>query len=236
MILIMAPKHRRFLGFLAGTLALGVFVVLSSAAVVWANGLRYNSSTGSFEKTVLIAIDSNRADATVTLNGEKVADQIPYRARNLLQNTYVVELSKDGFQTWKQTFLLSEGQIGLIKDPVLIAHTPLVTNSEAGLTPKLTSQLDFGLSLTDGELTDGGVLITRFGRSPLQVHRFNGYYLYQDGNQLRLFIPAGTQDYLIYQSGQIGQLPIELFGDTWQVAIQDGTSVKLINLTIPTAT
>ncbi|MEK7202609.1 MAG: PEGA domain-containing protein [Patescibacteria group bacterium] len=232
----MALKHRRFIAFLAGTLAVAAFLVISSAAVVWANGLRYNNSTGSFEKTVLIAIDSNRAELTVTLNGVKVADQIPYRARNLLQNTYVVELSKVGFQTWKQIFLLSEGQIGLIKDPVLIAQIPLVTNAEAGLTPILTGQLDFGLNLADGELSDGGTLVTRFGRSPLQVHRFNEYYLYQDGNQLRLFIPAGTQDYLIHQSGQIGQLPIELFEDTWQVAIQDGTSVKLINLTIPTAT
>lgn len=232
----MAPKHRQLITFLAGALAIGAFLVISSAAVVWANGLRYNSSTGSFEKTVLIAIDSNRADVTVTLNGLKVADQIPYRARNLLSDTYVVELSKVGFQNWKQTFSLSEGQIGLIEEPVLIAKSPLITDSDAGLTPKITDQLDFGLSLTEGELCDGGTLITRFGRSPLQVHRFNTYYFYQDGSQLRLFLPAGTQDYLIYQSSQSLQLPIELFEDTWQIAVQDGLKVKLINLTIPTAT
>ncbi|MDP3992929.1 MAG: hypothetical protein Q8Q05_01825 [bacterium] len=232
----MALKHRRLITFLVGTLVVSAFLILSSAAVVWANGLRYNSSTGSFEKTVLIAVSSSRAELAVSLNGEKVADQIPFRARNLLRGTYVVELSKVSFQTWKQTFSLSEGQIGLIEDPVLIAQTPLVTESEAGLTPKLTDRLEFGLSLTEGEFTDHGTLITRFGRSPLQIHRFKSYYIYQDSDQLRLFIPAGTQDYLIYQAGQTVQLPIELFVDTWQVAVQDGTEVKLINLTIPTAT
>ncbi|MDP3992639.1 MAG: PEGA domain-containing protein, partial [bacterium] len=128
----MAPKHRRSITFLVGTLVVSAFLILSSAAVVWANGLRYNSSTGSFEKTVLIAVSSSRTELAVSLNGEKVADQIPFRARNLLSGTYVVELSKVGFQTWKQTFSLSEGQIGLIEDPVLIAQTPLVTESEAG--------------------------------------------------------------------------------------------------------
>ena len=229
----MLKKRRQLLSVVAGTLAVLSFLILSSYAVVWANGLRFNPSSGSFDKTVLIAIESDRIDAGLFLNGEKITGQIPYRIRNLLPGTYLVELTKVGFYPWKKTFFLSEGQVGLITDPVLLADPPLITDSLVGLAPRLTSQLGNGLSLTDGELTDRGTFITRFSRSPLQVHGFNGSYLYQDGNELRLFIPAGTQDFLIYQATQADQLPIALFEKTWQVAVTDNNQVRLINLTIP---
>jgi len=229
----MTGKKKRKLTALITTLSVLVFLVISSAAVVWANGLRYNSATGTFEQTVLIAIDGDQQDVDVTLNGQLVASQIPYRARNLLPDHYTVELSKKGFQTWRQSFWLSRGQVGVITDPTLIAVSPLVTTADTNLTTLALPDLDFGLQLSSGELIDGGSLVTRLSQLPIQIHRFNGYYLYQVGNQLRLFLPAGTQDYLIYTAQTSGQLPLVFFPSTWQIGVNDSGNTKLINLTIP---
>ena len=209
------------------------FVIISSGAVVWANGLRFNSSTGSFEQTLLIAIDGSPQFADVLLNGNPVATRIPYRIRNLLPGNYVVEISKTGFQSWKQSFWLSRGQVGLINDLTLIATKPLMSLAPSVLKIAQLERLDFGLRLEGGELTDNGKLITRFSVVPIQAHRFNNYYLYQADNELRLFLTEGNQDYLIYGAQTTEKLPLALYPSTWQVALTDGLITKFINLTIP---
>lgn len=229
----MSVKHRKLLNSLAATTAVLSFLIISSAAVVWANGLRYNSSTGSFEQTVLIAVDGEPQDVDVWLDGTKIAKHIPYRIRSLLPGSYAIELSKAGFQSWRQTFWLSKGQIGLINNPTLIAKKPLITTATSPLVTTELDALDFGIQLTNGELTDGGELISRFSAFPQQVHRFNEFYLYQMGNELRLYLTAGSQDYLIYRAENSGKLSLALYPSTWQVGVADGGTVKLINLTIP---
>lgn len=229
----MAVKRKKLFTALAGTTAVLAFLIISAASVVWANGLRYNSSTGSFEQTVLIAIDSSPEFVDVLLDGKKLTNHIPYRVRNLLPGHYTVELTKKGFQSWKQSFWLSKGQVGLINDPTLIASHPLITTAESPLITSNLTSLDFGLQLISGELTDGGEMVTRFGQDPVQVHRLNEFYLYQVGNELRLFLIKGSQDYLIYRSQESEKLPLALYPSTWQIAVTDGSTTKLINLTIP---
>lgn len=229
----MAVRRKKLLTALAGTTAVIAFLIISAASVVWANGLRYNSSTGSFEQTVLIAIDGSPEFMDVLLDGKKLTNHIPYRIRNLLPGHYTVELTKPGFQSWKESFWLSRGQVGLIEDPTLIAIHPLTTTANSPLITSDLTRLDFGLQLTSGELTDGGEMVTRFGQDPVQIHRLNEFYLYQIGNELRLFLVKGSQDYLIYHSQATEKLPLALYPSTWQVAVTDGSTTKLINLTIP---
>lgn len=231
----MRTLNRQMLTFLVGTLSVVSFLILSSFAVVWANGLKFNSDTGTFEKTVLIAIDSNFAEQDVYINGKLVSSSVPYRARNLLPGNFRVDIKKDGFRTWSQNFRLSEGQVGIIDSPTLLAVEPLISISETDIKSKLLDSLDFGLMLQLGELTDRGVLVTRFAESPLQIHRFNTLYLYQVGNELRLFNAAGSQDDLIYTAERDGQIPLSLFPNTWQIGVAEINQSKLINLTIPTS-
>ncbi|OGG37410.1 hypothetical protein A2110_01705 [Candidatus Jorgensenbacteria bacterium GWA1_54_12] len=230
----MATKKRRLLTTLAATTAVLAFLIISAASVVWANGLRYNTATGAFERTVLVAVDGSPQYVDVLLNGTKLTNHIPYRVRNLLPGHYTVELEKPGFQTWTQSFWLSVGQVGLIKDPTLIASKPLITTSSSPLGGNNLEKLDFGLELSGGELTDSGELITRYSRDPFQIHRFNQYYLYQVGSELRLYLTNGSQDYLIYTAQDSKKLPLALYPSTWQVAVEDGSAVKMIDLTTPT--
>lgn len=232
----MASNYSRNLTALASTLAVITFVIVSSVAVVWANGLRYNPTTGSFEQTVLIAVDSDNQNVNVNLNGQVVSDHIPYRVRNLLPDSYALTMDKEGFQSWHQTFRLSRGQVGLVSNPTFVATKPLVTVADSQLKLIIQPPLDFGLDLNSGELSDRGDFITRFSQSPIQVHRINSYYLYQVGNQLRLFVPAGSQDWLVYTASTDSLLPLILYPSTWQVAVTDGDSTKLVNLTIPGST
>lgn len=230
----MAARQKRLLTKLAGATAILAFLIISSAAVVWANGLRYSSATGSFEQTVLIAVNGSTPEVGVWLNGKKVSDRIPYHVRNLLPGHYVVELTKNGYQTWRQSFWLSKGQIGLIDDPTLIALKPLTVSAELPIATGKLDRLDFGLQLSDGELTDNGELITRFSQTPLQIHRFNDFYLYQVGGELRLFQSRTSQDFPFYRSANSALLPLTLFQSTRQVEVVDGTDAWLVSLTSAT--
>jgi len=232
----MSSVNRRLLTFLTVTLSVVSFLILSSFAVVWANGLKFNKENGTFEKTVLIAIDGGTNDYSVYLNDRFISPSVPYRIRNILPGSYKLELKKVGFKTWEQHYRLSEGQIGIVNSPVLIAEKPLVTSSLDDLKTTLLAPFDYGISITSGELIDRGALVTRFATLPIQIHRYNDLYLYQVENRLRIFNPINSQDDLIYESSRGGQLPITLFPATWQVGVAEVDQVKLINLTIPAST
>jgi len=221
------------MAYAAGTMAVFAFVILSAMALVWANGLQFNSHSWNFEKTVLVAIEGNLTGVTVKLNSETVAGQIPYRARNLPAGRYAISIEKDGFNSFQQTFWLDAGQVGLIKDPILIAKEPLITISTQPTDFSSTSAFDPGLSLSGGELQDRGIFVTRFSTTPSQVHRIVAGYLYQTGLELRIFFPAGNQDYLVYTVSQSELVKLQVYSSTWQLTLSDGDITKLVSLTIP---
>lgn len=220
--------------WLAGILGVIAFFVFSSIAIVWANGLRFNPDTGSFERTVLIALEGDLEDVTILLNGKRVGSKLPLRLRNLLAGRYEVVITKEGYQSWRNTFTLDEGQVGLVEKPVLIAINPLISTSTRSIKfAPLGGTLDDRLSLEKLELRDRGVLITRFLEEPLQVRRFNNGYLYQLGNQLRLFFPSGNQDFFVTVLPTNTLVPLSLFQSTWQVAYPDQDKTVLVSLTVP---
>jgi len=226
-------NRRRWITLLAGLLAIAAFLILSSVVLVWANGLKFNPQTGSFEKTVLVAVEGDLEDVTITINDEIVGYGTPLRVRNLIPGRYQVKVNKAHFRSWQQTFWLKAGQVGLIRDPILIAAEPLVTRSTQLRTVPERSPIDSGLTLENGELRDRGILITRFTAVPNQVHRFNKAYLYQVERELRLFWKEGSQDFLVFTFNSSERRELAIFTATWQVAFNDGDSVILVNLTIP---
>lgn len=232
MMTVRRPK-KQLLTILAGGLAVVSFLILSSVAIVWANGLKFNPKTLNFDQTVLIAIEGALDNVTITLNGEVVGSQTPLRLRSLLPGRYNLIISRKGFQSWQQSFDLREGQVGLIKDPFLVAEHPVVSLSDE--KPLITdySTFDRGLVASSGELSDHGQLVTRFSTEISQAHRFQSGYIYQQGGQLRLFIPAGDQDWLLYSSDTSELMRLQIIDSSWQIAVGFPDSTKIINLQLP---
>jgi len=229
----MTAKRRRLLNSLAGLLLVSVFLIISTFAVAWASGVQFNVKTGTFEATSVIGIRANLEDVVVKLNGEIVGTATPLQLRNLTPGHYTLEISKLNFQTWHQSYDLVAGQAGVIEELTLIAMQPLISESP-NLRIIPTEPFDVGLAAVDGELLDRGKVVTRLTTNPVQAHRFQNGYIYQIKNDLRYFLPSGTEDYSVYIGTNSAILPLNLYPSGWQIAVKDNEQVKLINLTIPT--
>jgi len=231
----MSPKRRQLLTFFAGLLAFASFLFLSSIAVVWANGLRFNPETKRFEQTAVIAVEGedDYTGVGIFVNGEKVGSEVPFQQRNLLPGYYEILIQKDGYQPWRQVFDLAPGEVGLIDQYILIAEQPLSTVPET--PPSFTEPLiEAGLSLSeDGELLDRNKLVSRFVGQPVLARRLNHGYLYQIANELRLHFPDGPQDFLIYQLPSAEPALIVVRQSNWELIIKDGETAKRLQLTVP---
>ncbi len=215
--------------------AVAAFFILSSIAVVWANGLRFNPETKRFEQTVVVAIESDDSweDVNVFLNGETVATEIPTQLRGLVPGYYELLLQQDGYQPYFQAFTLSAGEAKLIRDYQPIAASPRVVVDPDRIV-FAEPAFEAGLRVTtDGELLDRNNLVTRFIDNPLLARRFNDSYVYQLGNELRLYMPEGPHDYLIYTLASDNAAKLNIRAGAWEIVLQEGETVKVISVTKP---
>jgi len=231
----MSYDRFRLQALLAAVLATIAFLLLSSMAIIWANGLRFNPITRKFEQTAVLAIDQKLENIRVKVNSVLVATETPWQGRSLAAGPYQVILEKTGFYPFEQTFNLTPGEVGLVTNIIFIAETPKVTSLEAGVELPEQTVFDFQLSIVDGELLDRGRLVTRFSQLPIQVHRFNANYLYQQNNELRLFLPISHQDFLLTTLPHSELVPLQVLPGAWQVIFKTGATASLLELTVPSA-
>jgi len=230
----MSLSSRISWGAVVGLLGAVVFLIVASATLVWANGLRYDTTKGSFTRTVIVASEAKIKNVNCYLNNQLIANRSPWQKRGLEPGRYTVRLEKDGFWPWEQVFDLSPGQAGYIESSVeLIALNPLKEKYESDFTRTLSANLDPGLAFVDNELLDRGQLVTRFSFTPSRVYRYGQGYLYQHNQELRIFFPAGSQDFPVYKATSSEILPLKLLEDTWQVILQEGDQIYLVSLTVP---
>lgn len=232
----MGTKRRRIVSVLAALFGVSAFFILSSIAVVWANGLRFNPETRRFEQTVVIAVESDRdrEGVEVYLNGEQVAQEVPFQLRGLVPGHYELLLREVGFQPYTLTFNLGPGEVKLIRDYQPIAVNPLVTVDPERVV-FVEPAFETGLRITsDGELLDRDRLVTRLIDDPIIARRFNTGYIYQLGAELRFYLPDGPHDYLIYQLSSNLPARINTRPGSWEIVVQEGETVKVISLTKPT--
>jgi len=230
----MSQTSRMSLGALVSFLGAVVFLIVASSTLVWANGLRYDAKTGSFTQTVIVASEAKIKDVKCYVNNQLVANQSPWQKRGLKAGRYTVRLEKDGYWPWEEVFDLSPGQAGYIGSSAeLIARQPLTEKYSVDFTRSLTSNFDEGITFENSELLDRGELVTRLSFTPSGIYRFANGYLYQHDQQLRIFFPAGSQDFPVYQATTGEVLPLKLSVSTWQILLQERDQIFQVNLTVP---
>ena len=223
------------LSTMAGLLAVAAFFILSSIAVVWANGLKFNPETKRFEQTVVVAVDSDRdyQDVQVYLNGEIVATEAPFQLRGLVPGRYELLLERPNFQPYYRVFSLAAGEAMVIKDYQPIALKPLVTIDPDRIVFSEPA-FEAGLRVTaDGELLDRTKLVSRFIGNPVLARRFNGGYIYQLGSELRLFLSDGPHDYLLYTLSSNDVAKLNIRAGAWEIVLQEGEAISVVSVTKP---
>lgn len=220
------------ISFLAGL----VFLIVASSTLVWANGLRYDISSGSFTQTVIVASEAKIKEVDCYINNKLVATHSPWQKRGLKAGRYTVRLEKEGFWPWEETFDLSPGQAGYIESSAqLIARVPTIEPYTADFTRTLTDNYDLGVSTVENELIDNGQMVTRFSFQPSRIYRLGAGYLYQHDQELRIFFPSGSQDFPVYRATTSEVLPLRISSANWQVILQEGDQIFQVSLKVPSA-
>ncbi len=100
-------KKARYLLLVFGFL---VFIVLAPMIVMYATGLRYDTASGRFTPTGLIAIRTDPRSASITVNGKprlKSAGDIKF----LEPGEYEISIKRDGYFEWSKRLQVKENQV-----------------------------------------------------------------------------------------------------------------------------
>jgi hypothetical protein len=235
----MSEKRERLIGRLITVFAFIVFIAVTAFTLFWANGLRYDPLTGTFEQTSVVSVEAQLNNVSIVLNGQQIATEAPMEKRSLEPGRYDLLITEPNYQSFEQVFNLEAGQVHIVdKDLVLLAQTPRIDQNVPGLTYYSREAYDVGLTVSDGEIDDNGALITRLSSNPIIVRRINDGYIYQQGTQLRIYLPDGNRDSLIYNLPNTLPAKIDINTDSWIVDIFDQSNgdAEVVHLTQPSGT
>jgi len=225
----MTRNQRLLQNFIVGLFGTTAFVTIAIFSLYWLNGLSYNRATGSFERTSIIAIESKAQEVEVWLNGQKFGDEIPTQIRSLTPGLYQLEIKRPLFHTYTKNFVLHPGQVGFLKDVVMLAKKPLISNLAKDTKFIDIGNLSTGLTLTNGELFDGSEFITRFSVAPSKIYRLDKTYVYYLNSEIRIYIPETNQDFLIHTTASANSI-INPDQFSYTLSVKDGAKKYLLNL------
>lgn len=107
--------------FTYGVMAVAT-IVLTTLAIFYALGYRFNQTNLSIEQGGLVQLRSTPEDANVYVDGVKINPKTPGRAY-LSAGTHTVEMQLEGYHTWRRTFELHAGQLLWLDYPRLVPNT-----------------------------------------------------------------------------------------------------------------
>ena len=213
-----------------------VFLIVSSLAVAWANGLVFDPARRSFQRSVIVSVEASLKEVEIFLNDKLVASEAPISFRGLRAGRHQIRIEKDGYHSWQESWQLEYGQVGLIAGSVrLIAKEPTVESSIGQLGPSVTYDLGLEVGKT-GELLDSGRFVTSFAVAPIGAHRFYDGYIYQIGSEIRLAWPKAALDFPIFglaETGQLSPAPLVVDESNWLIRLQAADRVVTVHLLIP---
>lgn len=107
-----------------------IFIVAGPLIVAWTAGYRWSYSQSGFIRTGALTVTSEPR-AAISLNGVNKG-ATPFRASHLTPGTYIVELTKTGFGSWRQEVAIT-ANVALTIGPVMLfppqfAETDLTTD------------------------------------------------------------------------------------------------------------
>jgi hypothetical protein len=156
-------KHRH----LYTLIAVGIILLSTLIAVIWARGFKPNFKTGTFQHTGLIVAQSRPVGAQVYLNG-RLTDATDTNISYLDPGTYRIRIQKDGFTTWEKNVDVKADlatEILALLFPVAPQISPLTTTG--AYNPTLSPDNSKVIYGVPGD--HGGLFMLTFGSGPFSL-------------------------------------------------------------------
>ncbi len=88
-----------------------LFLVVTPVIVFYSLGYKFNRLSGAFVRTGAITIETTPREATVSLDGVKIAPTTPCTLREMLPKGYVLTLEKEGFHPYQVAFYVRPSRV-----------------------------------------------------------------------------------------------------------------------------
>lgn len=132
-------KKRKIRVLVGNTLMATIVAVGTFILVLQAYGFDLDRKNGQVIQNGLLFIDSAPDKATITLNGEVKSNKTNARL-SLPEGVYNLEISKEGYRTWKRTFELEGGKVERFTYPALYLQELSPSEIESSETYGLSTQ------------------------------------------------------------------------------------------------
>lgn len=120
------PRH--FLTTFSYALAVLIFLVVASYAVLYATGYKIDWETWALKKTGFILIESYPRGAQIKLNNKDIEKTTPETIKRLLPDTYAVTLTKENYKTWQGDIAVDSGLV-TEKRNILLTFNDIILTS-----------------------------------------------------------------------------------------------------------
>ena len=227
-------RHRRLIltGLFWGSLTV-LFLLLSASLGLVAAGYQFDWSSRRLQKTGLLYLAGEPRTATVTINGERVADRLPLRLPTVFPGEYDVVIEKDGYIPWRKTFSIAPGQARAQFSIKLFLREPEVsTVTDPELIQHVKENTDPSPLIVGRELRYNSHLVTRVSGTLLDATLSNdrAHIFFQIDREIRVIELDGTNERLLFtlEAARPAQLiPVE---DDRELLLLDGGVVKRLRI------
>jgi len=216
----------KYIWGLLGNISIGISIlVLTGIIAAYAGGYRIELSERKITQTGQIALSYTPKDAIALIGGEIYTSNIPLKAEQKNPGEYVIEVSKQGYKTWKKSVKLEAGQTLHYTSIVLFYDNPVIDDTTYASDDALLSQLDQEYSnsnftiINKNELWYGDNLVTRYSTDIYKPS------LYPDNQHISLI--TGGKFHIIDTDGSNDQALFDINEQSKYVFINNGTSVLI---------
>ncbi len=140
--------------FLLKIFSILIFVAFAGTTLFFAYGYRIDIEERVFEKTSIIDVTNEINNASLYLDGEEVAESIPYQIKGILPGVYDLKLQKEGFLPWERKVKVNEDIVTIVFDALPVPSDLAPFNNEVA-SLDMTNEILFGdnfiLSYSPGE-------------------------------------------------------------------------------------
>lgn len=166
---------------LAGVFIVAFFII-APITIYYARGYRYAWTSGTVTPTGTLIVSTEPSKAQLRLNGNVIDGETPLTLTALDARRYAIELSKDGYHTWKKALPVRNGEATFVSDIRLLknalptqvvsaANTPLAASPNGNLIAMIAGAEDGALEASILNFTTGRTtsIETRFQSTPTLV-------------------------------------------------------------------
>lgn len=96
-----------------------VFLIVSPLVILYSQGYRYNVQKGLVQKTGILVARSKPSQVNVSIDGHDTGRQTPAKVEDILPGDYEVELTKDGYHSWRKKLTIRDNSTTFADDVIL---------------------------------------------------------------------------------------------------------------------